>query len=306
MIAVIRASGLERPAASFLKSYLCFAFFRTTSATTDLFYLMPILLSMKRILLTNDDGVYSTGLKAAYESVRDLGEVTVVAPSTQKSGVGRGISIFEPLRVSLASVNGFRAYAVAGTPTDSVILGLFSIMKETPDLVLSGFNVGENISTDTVTTSGTIGAALEAASYGIPAIAASIQVLDEGDKFDDHRAYIYDFEVGIKIVNRIAKNVIRNRLPEGVDLLNVNIPRHATLDTEIEVTRLAKKIFLTGVEERHDPRGRPYYWINGDLIRDAEEGTDVRAVMKKGHISVTPLSLDSTARVDFKEIGALL
>ncbi len=261
---------------------------------------------MTKILITNDDGVYSTGLKAAYDSVRSLGEIIVVAPSTQKSGVGRGISIFEPLRVSLANVNGFRAYAVAGTPTDSVIIGLFSIMKEHPDLVLSGFNVGENISTDTVTTSGTIGAALEAASYGIPAIAASIQVLDEGDKFDDHRTYSYDFEVGIKIVNRIAKNVITNGLPDGVDLLNINIPRHATMDTEIEITRLAKKIFVTGVEERRDPRGRAYYWINGELIRDAEEGTDVKAVMKNGHISVTPLSLDSTARVDFRKIDALL
>jgi len=261
---------------------------------------------MKKILLTNDDGVYSTGLKAAYDSVSDLGDVTVVAPSTQKSGVGRGISIFEPLRVSVANVNGFRAFAVAGTPTDSVILGLFSIMKEQPHLVLSGFNVGENISTDTVTTSGTIGAALEAASYGIPALAASIQVLDEGDKFDDHRTYIYDYKVGIKIVNNIARNVLEKGLPEGVDLLNINIPKHATMGTEIEITRLARKIFITGVEERHDPRGRPYYWINGDLIRDAEEGTDVKAVMKKGHISVTPLSLDSTARVDFKKIVALL
>ncbi len=261
---------------------------------------------MKKILLTNDDGVYSTGLKAAYESVKDLGEVTVVAPSTQKSGVGRGISIFEPLRISLASQNGFKAYAVAGTPTDAVILGLFSILKEKPDLVLSGFNVGENISTDTVTTSGTIGAALEAASYGIPSIAASIQVLDEGDKFDDHSGYKYDFEVGIKLVNRIARNIIKKGLPENVDLLNINIPRHATSETEIEITRLARKIFITGVEERHDPRGRPYYWINGDLIRDAEEGTDVKAVMKKGHISITPLSLDSTARVDFGKINALL
>ncbi len=261
---------------------------------------------MKKILLTNDDGVYSTGLKAAYDSVNDLGDVTVVAPSTQKSGVGRGISIFEPLRVSLANVNGFRAYAVAGTPTDSVIIGIFSILKNRPDLVLSGFNVGENISTDTVTTSGTIGAALEAASYGIPAIAASIQVLDEGDKFDDHRTYSYDFEVGIKIVNRIAKNILEKGLPEGVDLLNINIPRHATVDTEIEITRLARKIFLTGVEERFDPRGRPYYWINGELIRDAEEGTDVKAVMKNGHISVTPLTLDSTARIDFKDIRPII
>ena len=261
---------------------------------------------MKNILLTNDDGVYSTGLKAAYDSVCELGEVTVVAPSTQKSGVGRGISIFEPLRVSLANVNGFKAYAVAGTPTDSVIIGLFAILKKQPDLVLSGFNIGENISTDTVTTSGTIGAALEAASYGIPALAASIQVLDEGDKFDDHRTYSYDFEVGIKIVNRIARKVINKGLPPGVDLLNINIPKHVNMDTQIEITRLARKIFLTGVEERFDPRGRPYYWINGELIRDAEEGTDVKAVMKNGHISVTPLSLDATATVDFKDIETLL
>lgn len=261
---------------------------------------------MKTILLTNDDGVYSTGLKAAYESVRDLGDVVVVAPNTQKSGVGRGISIFEPLRVSLANVDGFRAHAVAGTPTDSVIIGIFSILNKMPDLVVAGFNVGENISTDTVTTSGTIGAALEAASYGIPAIAASIQVLDEGEKFDDHRTYRYDFEVGITILRKIARNLLERGLPEGVDVLNINIPRHATLDTEIEITRLARKIFLTGVEERHDPRGRPYYWINGELIRDAEEGTDVKAVMKKGHISITPLSLDSTSRIDFREIDALL
>ena len=261
---------------------------------------------MTKILLTNDDGVYSTGLKAAYDSVHDLGEVVVVAPNSQKSGVGRGISIFEPLRVSVANVNGFKAHAVAGTPTDSVIIGIFSIIKELPDLVLSGFNIGENVSTDTVTTSGTIGAALEAASYGIPSIAASIQVIDEGDKFDDHSTYEYDFDVVVKIVNRVAKKVLEKGLPDGVDLLNINIPTHATMDTEIEITKLARKIFQTGVEERHDPRGRPYYWINGELIKDAEEGTDVKAVMKHGHISITPLTLDSTARIDLSEINDLL
>jgi len=261
---------------------------------------------VKRILVTNDDGVYSAGIKAAYKSVEDLGEITVVAPSIQRSGVGRSISIFEPLRISRTNLDGFLAYAVGGTPTDAVILGLFSILKAMPDLVLSGFNVGENISTDTVTTSGTIGAALEAASYGIPAIAASIQVLDEGDKFDDVRSYAYDFEVGIKLVNRIARKILEQGLPEGVDILNINIPRHASPDTEIEITHLAKKIFKTGVEERHDPRGRPYYWINGDLIYDAEEGSDVHAVMKNGHISITPLTLDSTANIDFRKIEELI
>jgi 5'-nucleotidase len=256
----------------------------------------------KQILVTNDDSVYATGIKAAYQCVSDLGEVAVVAPSTQQSGVGRGISIFEPLRMTKTRMDGFEAYAVDGTPTDSVILGLFTVLKRMPDLVLSGFNIGENISTDAITTSGTIGAALEASSYSIPTIAASIQVLDEGDKFDDLRSYEYDFEVCKHIVNRIAKNVLDKGLPEGVDLLNINIPRHATFDTEIQVTRLARKIFGTTVQERHDPRARTYYWIHGDSLTDAPEGTDVHALLKCGHISVTPLSLDLTAQIDFQRI----
>lgn len=260
-----------------------------------------------KILVTNDDGVYSTGLKAAFDSVSDLGEVTISAPAVQQSGVGRSISIFEPLRITKTEIGGISAYAVGGTPTDSVILGIFTILKEMPDLVLSGFNIGENISTDTITTSGTIGGALEAASYGVPAIAASMQVLDEGQKFDDPRDYHRErFETGIKVVNGIARNVLKHGMPENVDLLNVNIPYHAEENTPIEITRLARKIFKTDVEERHDPRGRPYYWIAGDLIREAEEGTDVHAIMQKGHISITPIALDSTARIDFSEIEKYL
>jgi 5'-nucleotidase len=258
-----------------------------------------------KILLTNDDGIYAAGIRAAYRSVADLGDVTIVAPAMQQSGVGRSISIFEPLRITKANINGTMAYAVGGTPTDSVILGIFSIMKQMPDLVLSGFNVGENVSTDTITTSGTIGAALEAASYGVPAIAASVQVTEERLKFDDLRDYQHDFEVGIRVVNRVAKKVLRHGLPDKVDLLNINIPHFVEEDTEIEVTRLARKIFKTSVEERHDPRGRPYYWIAGDLIHEEAEGTDVHAVMQKGHISITPISLDATSPIDFSRIEHL-
>ncbi len=260
----------------------------------------------RKILLTNDDGVYSAGIRAAYRSVADLGDVTVSAPIMQQSGVGRSISIFEPLRVTTTRIDGVEVNAVGGTPTDSVIIGMFTIMKEKPDLILSGFNIGENISTDTITTSGTIGAALEGASYGIPAIAASVQVKEEGDKFDDHRDYQHDFEVGIKVVNRIARKIIKHGLPQNVDLLNVNLPYHVEEDTEIEITRLSRKLFRTDVEERHDPRGRPYYWIAGDLINEDEEGTDVDALVSKGHISVTPISLDATSPIDFSEIEHLL
>ncbi|MDG6242779.1 MAG: 5'/3'-nucleotidase SurE [Methanolobus sp.] len=260
----------------------------------------------KKILVTNDDGVYSTGIHAAYNSVKDLGEVTISAPMTQQSGVGRSISIFEPLRITRTTVNGMEVNAVAGTPTDSVILGIFSIMGQMPDLILSGFNIGENISTDTITTSGTIGAALEGASYGIPAIAASIQVMEEGNKFDDNREFKHDYNVAIKVVNRIAKNVLKYGLPEKVDLLNVNIPHHVDNEPVIEITRLARKFFKTDVEERHDPRGRPYYWIAGELVADEEKGTDVHAIMHNGNVSVTPISLDATSPIDFSEIEHLL
>jgi 5'-nucleotidase len=261
---------------------------------------------MHRILVTNDDGVYASGLHAAAKSVSSLGEVVVVAPAGQKSGVGRSVSVFEPLRYAELNMNGQKAYAVTGTPTDSVIIGLFAIMKgQLPNLVVSGINVGENISTDTVTTSGTIGAALEAASYGIPSIAASIQVVDQGDKFDLHHGAKYSFETAIKVLRRVAAKVLENGLPEGVDILNLNVPASATEDTEIKVTRLARKIFKTSVQERFDPRGRPYYWIDGDLICCDAVGTDVQTVYQEKKISITPLSLDSTARIDFNEIEGL-
>jgi 5'-nucleotidase len=262
---------------------------------------------MYRILVTNDDGVHASGLKAAARSVKGLGEVFIVAPSGQMSGVGRSISVFEPLRFAQVNMDGQNAYAVTGTPTDSVIIGIFAIMKgKLPDLVVSGINVGENISTDTVTTSGTIGAALEAASYGIPAIAASIQAVDQGDKFDLHHGDKHSFDVAIELVRRVASKVLERGLPQGVDLLNLNVPVSATLDTEVVMTRLARKIFRTSVQERFDPRGRPYYWIDGDLICTEAEGTDVRTVYQDGKISVTPLTLDSTSPVDFDKIRDLI
>jgi 5'-nucleotidase len=258
---------------------------------------------MHRILVSNDDGVYASGLQAAAKSVQGLGQVTVAAPSGQMSGVGRSVSVFEPLRYAEVNLNGFRAYAITGTPVDSVIIGIFAIMEgDLPDLVVSGINVGENISTDTVTTSGTIGAALEAASYGIPSIAASIQVVDQGDKFDMHHGEKHSFEVATKVLRRVAVKVLEHGLPEGVDLLNLNVPADATEETEMVVTRLSRKIFKTKVQERFDPRGRPYYWIDGDLICCDMEGTDVQTIYQDKKISITPLTLDSTARIDFKQI----
>jgi 5'-nucleotidase len=259
----------------------------------------------RRILITNDDGVNSSGLLAAYEAVKEMGEVTIVAPATQQSAVGRSMTLFNPLRLARHKVNGVSAYSVNGTPTDAIILGMFVAMEEKPDLVVSGFNIGENLSTEAATTSGTIGAALEAAGQGVPAIAVSIRVEDEGDKFVDTN-FKRDYSVAIDIVRKLARCVLEGRLPKGVDVLNVNIPSSARLDTEIVVTKLARKMYNTRVHSRHDPRGRSYYWIDGTVVDDADEGTDLHAVVKRNQISVTPMTMDMTASVDLKGLEQML
>jgi 5'-nucleotidase len=243
------------------------------------------------ILLTNDDGVSSVGLWAAYEALAPLANVTVVAPATQQSAVGRSISIFEPLRANRILVNGLPAWSVAGKPTDAVIIGLYAL-KLAPTLVVSGINIGENLSFESIMTSGTAGAALEASNQGPKAIAFSLQVEDQGDKFDDPRYSGHSFDAAKKIVYDVVSRVLAQGFCPHADMINVNIP--SDVKGGYEITNLARKLFHTGVEKRLDPRGRPYFWINGPLLEDAEEGTDVHSI-RKGNVSVTPITLDCTA-----------
>jgi len=250
------------------------------------------------ILLTNDDGVSSIGLWAAYEALRPIADVTVVAPATQQSAVGRSISIFEPLRANMITINGERAWSVAGKPTDAVIIGLYAL-KLNPTLVVSGINIGENLSFESVMTSGTIGAALEASNQGVKGIAFSLQVEDQGDKFDDPSTNAQSFDSAKKIVRDVVSRVLAQGFCPHADVINVNIPSAVT--GGYEVTRLARKLFHTGVEKRLDPRGRPYFWINGPLYEDAEEGTDVHSV-RKGNVSISPITLDCTAHEAHDEI----
>jgi len=244
-----------------------------------------------RILLTNDDGIYSAGLWAAYEALSPMAEVHIVAPATQQSAVGRSISIVEPIRVHEVDLQGVRGMAVGGKPTDAVIIGLYAL-RLGPALVVSGINIGENLSFESIMTSGTVGAALEASNQGTPAIAFSLQVEDQGEKFDDPRGFGKRLTDAKRIVRELTGEVLRQGFPKEADVINVNIP--SRIRGGYEVTRLSRKLFHTGVERRLDPRGRPYFWINGPLVEDAEEGTDVHAV-RKGNISVTPITLDCTA-----------
>ena len=250
-----------------------------------------------KILITNDDGLYSAGLKASYEALCDLGEVFAVAPLVQKSGVGRSMSIMEPIRVYEVNVKGIEIFAVDGTPTDAVVIGIHEIIGEVPDITISGINLGENLSTEAVTTSGTVCAALEAATQGSNAIAISMELPDT-DKFELFFKP-YDFTYAKEILQKITKIVLKKGMPKDVDVLNVNVPSKA--NGEIEITRLARKMYKTRIEKRYDPRGRKYYWISGIERKEAEKGTDIYA-LRGGKVSITPLSIDLTAKVDFNAI----
>ncbi len=251
-----------------------------------------------KILITNDDGLYSLGLRASYEALKDLGDVYIVAPMIQKSGVGRSISIMTPIRLQRVNVDGMEIFAVDGTPTDAVIIGIYEVIGDIPDLIVSGINLGENLSTEAITTSGTVCSALEGATQGSKAIAISLEMPDH-EKFE---IFPKDFDFGLakKVLRKIAEKVLKDGLPKGVDVLNVNIPSKA-IDERIVVTRLARKLYRTRVEKRYDPRGREYYWIYGVEVENALKGTDIYA-LRRGLISVTPISVDLTANVDFSSL----
>jgi len=252
------------------------------------------------ILITNDDGVNSSGIMAAKKAAENLGETLVVAPATQQSGIGHALTLFEPIRVTCTKMaDGKEAYMVSGTPTDAVIVGIFQIADEKPDLVISGINIGENLGKSELTTSGTIGAAMEAVVHGIPALSVSLQVTRGDIKFHDGHVDI-DFSYAEKITERVARMILEKGLPEGVDFLNLNIPSHPESD-QIKFTRLGERMYRIHIKERLDPRGRPYYWIDGDPVEDDQMGTDVHTLKREKCATLTPISLDATSSLDLMD-----
>lgn len=253
-----------------------------------------------RILITNDDGVTSKGIKALNDAVKDLGDTMVVAPSRQQSGIGHAITLMKPLRAMPTMIDeDTEAYAVTGTPTDCVILGSKNLMGEKPDLVISGINVGENLARS-ITTSGTLGATFEAAYFGIPAIAVSIQVKHEDIKFKDGVQSV-DYSFAKKIVRKLVKKIIDHGMPDKVNILNLNIPANPVSDEIVQV-KLANKMYDTDVEKRIDPFGHPYYWIIGGLIMEEEGDTDVHTLRVENKSTLTALSTDMTTEVDLSKL----
>jgi len=253
-----------------------------------------------KALISNDDGINASGILAAKEAIEDLAEITVVAPDTQQSGVGRSLTLFEPLRINQTVLkDGSTAYSTSGTPTDSVTLGIFEIMEERPDFMISGINIGHNIGKSELTTSGTIGAAMEAASYGIPSIAVSLEVDKGAIKFENGFIEL-DFTFAKKILRKVTKNLLEKKLPENIDLLNLNIPANPVSD-KIKIVKLGKRMYTPKIETRLDPRGKPYYWIDGIPYDKDTEDTDGYCLKKEKMSTLTPLSIDNTSNIkDFK------
>lgn len=231
------------------------------------------------ILVTNDDGIHSEGLRALAEALAPVGEVTVVAPDRERSAAGHALTLHRPLRASEVAP---RWYRVDGTPTDCVTLAVMGMLKRRPRLVVAGINLGTNLGDD-VTYSGTVSAALEGALLGIPAFAISQA---GGARFD--------FTAAAAFARRLAALLLEQGLPPET-LLNVNVPAEAPESIRgVALTRQGRRAYQESIVEKLDPRGKTYYWIGGSEPEWERLGdSDYDAVMA-GKISVTPLRLDLT------------
>jgi 5'-nucleotidase len=236
------------------------------------------------ILVSNDDGIQSEGIRFLAEAMAGLGHVQIVAPDREQSATSHSITLDRPLRVTRLDDGRI---SVEGTPTDCVLLATNSLLGRRPDLVVSGINHGPNLGDD-VTYSGTVAAAMEGHLLGIPAMAISLHITS-GERH---------FATAAAVARRIAVKVLVEGTPGGA-LLNVNVPNlPEPLLRGVRITQLGKRLYVDSVIEKTDPRGRPYFWIGGSPRWDAGKNTDHAAILD-GCVSVTPLHLDLT---DYKAV----
>jgi 5'-nucleotidase len=244
---------------------------------------------MRRILVTNDDGYFSEGIKALAAALEPLGEVTIVAPQTEASAVGHALTLRRPLRLERVAD---RVYSVDGTPTDCVNIGIDEVLEGKPDLVVSGINKGLNIGDD-VTYSGTVAGALEGALLGYQAIAVSLE-FTRGE---------WNFGPAATVAASLGALLLEQPLPYRT-FLNVNVPQRRTAG--LRVTVQAKRNHITKVDQRLDPRQRPYFWIE-EAQDDWEphDRSDHQAI-REGYISITPLQPDLTDHGALNLVEALV
>jgi 5'-nucleotidase len=234
---------------------------------------------VKRILISNDDGIHAPGIRALAEGLRALGEVTMVAPLTEQSAASHALTLHHPLRVKELAP---RTFAVEGTPTDSVLLAVKELLAQPPDLVVSGINQGPNMGED-VLYSGTVAAAMEGAILGIPSLAVSLASWKHSD-----------FGPAVSVAAELAEAFLGREMPDRF-LVNVNVPpvsREALRG--LRVTQLGNRVYNDVIIKKTDPRGRAYYWIGGGEPSWTPSAESDFAAVSEGHVSVTPLLMNLT------------
>lgn len=240
------------------------------------------------ILVTNDDGVTAPGLLALVQSMRQIAQVSILAPDRNWSGGGHVKTLDRPLRIKdVQLADGTTGMASDGAPSDCVALALLGFIEPKIDLVVSGINPMPNLGHD-VTYSGTVTAAMEAVIWGVPGIAFSL------DSPENHLTML-DYDAAARVASQIVQRVMAEKLPSGI-LLNVNVP-YLPFDQimGIRATRQGLRVYRDRLDVRSDPRGRPYYWIGGETPTGIpEDGTDIGA-LQESYVSITPLQLDLTA-----------
>lgn len=258
-----------------------------------------------QILLTNDDGIQSPGIWAAAEALSKLGFVTLAAPRDQASSTGRSLLLTSDGRIHSTTMRigsqDWKVYAVGGTPAQTVLHAVLEIMDTPPDLIVSGINYGENVG-DGITISGTVGAAMEGASMGIPSMAVSLQLADLNQWLSYSQTI--DFSTAAYFTGLFAQKLLNRQMPPDVDLLKIDLPFEATPETPWRVTRLARHRYFRPVAERKggwEDRGEIGYRVEV-APEDITPDSDVYALVYDKVVSVTPLSLDMTSRVEMGKL----
>jgi 5'-nucleotidase len=245
---------------------------------------------MPTILVVNDDGINSIGITILAKKLEKLGEVTVVTPDRERSGIGKAISIGQ-VNITQTSIIGknIKAYAITGTPADSFLIAVHKILKRMPDLVVSGINLGPNLGIDDVLTSGTLGATIEAAIHNVPAIALSYCISEIHEHMTEKDAITEkDLDLTATLAYKAAKHVLENGMPDDMDIISINVPENAD-SKRIQTTSLC----YDGYGDLHEELDGGYRIVSWAISRypDGEHGTDLCAI-KSGYISVTPIKIE--------------
>jgi 5'-nucleotidase len=265
-------------------------------------------MNSRQILLTNDDGIQSPGLWTAAKALSELGFVNVVAPRDQYSGAGRSMPVHSDGMIQRRSmhVNGkdWPVFAVGGTPAQAVLHAILEILPEKPALAVSGINYGENLGSG-ITVSGTVGAALEAAALGVPALAMS---LETGREYHLSYSDQIDFSVAGYFAAYFGRMLLEKKLPKDVDVLKVDVPSDATPETPWQISRLSPIPYFEPVppeRESMDKPGRVDYQVISDPSINPQD-SDVYVLRVAREVAVTPISLDLTSRVGLDEFERYL